>query len=91
MSIVGRRRKKRKRTKTPGQLMLWRSGFGYDLVEYVRDSSMYYHCVVINLTGINPGNEACIMEDELTDITQAAYDRYKAFHPRYGKRKRLQF
>lgn len=86
-------RKKRTRTKKPGQLMLWRSGFGYDLVEYVCEANRYYHCTVKMLTGILVGDKSCIMEDELTDITKEAFERYHALYPkfqkaysRYGKR-----
>jgi len=78
------RRKSHSITKVPGQLMLWRSGFGYDLVEFVGGSELLYaHHSVKMLTGAFPGTIGLMQEGELSDITQAVYDRYERMYSRF--------
>ena len=61
--------------------MIWRSGFGCDLVEYIKDSeTQYYSCKVKMLTGRFNGMEGTFEEWRLRDTTKEIYERYSNKH-----------
>lgn len=50
---------------TPGKQYIWDSGFGYDIVEYVKPSGMYHHSAVKFLTGSFIGNIGSAINDRI--------------------------
>lgn len=74
-------------TKVPGQLMIWRSGFGCDLVEYIQDSEAIYSSTRVKmLTGRFSGTENILPNSELRNTTEAIFDRYDEKHFRNRSR-----
>lgn len=60
-----------------GQLLIWRSGFGCDLCEYIRKGNMYHTYLVKMITGTTSGDTLSLSKDELKPTTQEIYKRYR--------------
>ncbi len=73
-------KKKFKCTTKKGQLMLWRSGIGCDLVKFVNDHDTSFRYTVMMLTGRSAGCYSTLLEYELRDTTKEVYTRYKNLH-----------
>lgn len=76
------RYKRKQITKVKGQLLLWRTGFGCDLVEYVKDNENMYgdYCQVLMHTGILRGELNSFNEYSLRNTTKEIYERYKRLY-----------
>lgn len=57
----------RKRTLETGQKMLWDSGFGYDIVEFIEVAPIAGYLKCKMLTGYQKGTVGSFAEDELED------------------------
>jgi len=74
------RRTYQRPTNATGQLMIWRSGFGHDLVEVQSTKEILYaHISVKFLTGFSVGQIGLIPESQLRDTTRQTFERYDNF------------